>query len=241
MPEQTISTSPLDILQTIGGFGIAIMLILLVMSVISIGIMVNRYRYFQRAKRESAAFAGNTRQLMIEGRLEDALTESTRYSHSHLARIYAAVIGDCFGTREGMPQQCSEHTMRRAAERESIEAIQDFKRGLAGLASIGATAPFVGLFGTVIGIMNAFFGMAQAGTGGFAAVAGGTAEALVNTALGLFVALPAVWAFNYFLSRVERFSVEMSNTGSELVDYFIKRDMARGTAERDFIRASGER
>jgi biopolymer transport protein ExbB/TolQ len=71
--------------------------------------------------------------------------------------------------------------------------------------------------------MNAFFAMARAGQGGIGTVAGGIAEALVNTAVGLFVALPAVWGFNYFLGRVERFSVEMTTTGSELVDYFIKR------------------
>jgi biopolymer transport protein ExbB/TolQ len=236
---QTISTSPLDILQTIGGFGWAILTVLLIMSVISIGIMVNRYRYFQRAKKQSVEFADKTRELMIQGRIDDALTESTHYSHSHLARIYAAVIGDYISMRDHA-HEALENTMRRSAERETVEVIQDLKRGLAGLASIGATAPFVGLFGTVIGIMNAFFGMAKAGTGGFAAVAGGTAEALVNTAFGLFVALPAVWAFNYFLSRVERFSVEMSNTGSELVDYFLKRDLVR-TGERDIARAGGER
>lgn len=241
MQAETISTSPLDILQTIGGFGWAILGVLLIMSVISIGIMVNRYRYFERAKKQSAIFAEKTRELMIQGRIDDALGEATRYSHSHLARIYAAVIGDYVSMRE-QGQAVLESTMRRAAERETVEAIQDFKRGLAGLASIGATAPFVGLFGTVIGIMNAFFGMAKAGTGGFAAVAGGTAEALVNTAFGLFVALPAVWAFNYFLSRVERFSVEMSNTGSELVDYFLKRDLVRSSNEgREIARAAGER
>jgi biopolymer transport protein ExbB/biopolymer transport protein TolQ len=236
---QTISTSPLDILQTIGGFGWGILTVLLIMSVLSIGIMVNRYRYFQRAKKQSAEFADKTRALMIQGRIDDALNESTHYSHSHLARIYAAVIGDYISMREH-GRDALENTMRRAADRETVDVVQELKRGLSGLASIGATAPFVGLFGTVIGIMNAFFGMAKAGTGGFAAVAGGTAEALVNTAFGLFVALPAVWAFNYFLSRVERFSVEMSNTGSELVDYFLKRDLVR-TGERDIVRAAGER
>ncbi len=112
--------------------------------------------------------------------------------------------------------------MPRAVERESVLAAQEFKRGLSALASIGATAPFVGLFGTVLGIMNAFFGMAAAGQGGIGAIAGGIAEALVNTAVGLFVALPAVWAFNYLLGRIERFSLEMANANSELLDYFVK-------------------
>ena len=99
----------------------------------------------------------------------------------------------------------------------------DFKRGLGGLATIGATAPFIGLFGTVVGIINAFRGMAITGSGGLGAVSAGIAEALVTTALGLFVAIPAVWLYNYFLNRVERFQIEMANSSSELVDFFIKK------------------
>ena len=99
----------------------------------------------------------------------------------------------------------------------------DMKKGLSGLATIGTTAPFIGLFGTVIGIINAFRGMAMTGSGGIAAVSAGIAEALVTTALGLFVAIPAVWIFNIFMNKIERFQVEMSNSASELIDYFIKR------------------
>ena len=83
--------------------------------------------------------------------------------------------------------------------------------------------PFIGLFGTVIGIINAFRGMALTGSGGIAAVSTGIAEALITTALGLFVAIPAVWLFNIFMNKIERFQVEMSNSASELLDYFIKR------------------
>ena len=91
------------------------------------------------------------------------------------------------------------------------------------LATIGSTAPFVGLFGTTIGIINAFTGMKTEETAGIAAVAGGIAEALVTTAFGLFVAVPAVWAYNAFTNRVETFTVEMDNSSSELIDYFLKR------------------
>ena len=98
----------------------------------------------------------------------------------------------------------------------------EFKRGLSGLATIGSTAPFVGLFGTVFGIINAFRGMKNAESAGIAAVAGGISEALFTTALGLLVAVPAVWLFNYFTGKVDGFIVEMDNSASELVDYFIK-------------------
>jgi len=94
---------------------------------------------------------------------------------------------------------------------------------LGSLATIGSTAPFVGLLGTVAGILNAFVGISNQKATGLAAVAGGIAEALVTTAIGLFVAIPAVWMFNYFTNKVEAFDVEMDNSSSELIDYFLKR------------------
>jgi biopolymer transport protein ExbB/biopolymer transport protein TolQ len=107
----------------------------------------------------------------------------------------------------------------------------EFKKGLGNLATISTTAPFVGLFGTVAGIIHAFQGMAISGSGGLGAVSAGIAEALVTTAFGLFVAIPAVWLYNYFLNKVDRFQVEMSNSSSQLIDYFIKNEarMRAGT------------
>ena len=115
----------------------------------------------------------------------------------------------------------------RAIEREALITASDFKKGVGALATIATTAPFIGLFGTVIGIINAFRGMAQSGAGGLGSVSAGIAEALVTTALGLFVAIPAVWLYNYFLNKIDRFQVEMSNSASELIDYFMKRQAAR--------------
>ena len=111
----------------------------------------------------------------------------------------------------------------RAIERATALNLTDLKRGLSGLATVGATAPFVGLFGTVAGIINAFRGMALTGSGGIGAISAGIAEALVATAFGLFVAIPAVWAFNYLTTRVEGFTVEMDNSASELIDYMAKK------------------
>ena len=118
---------------------------------------------------------------------------------------------------------------KRALERTEAIVHAELKRGLGGLATIGSTAPFVGLFGTVLGILNSFRGMAAAHAPGLAAVAGGIAEALVTTAFGLLVAIPAVMMFNYLTGRVEAFDVEMDNSSSELIDYFLKR---RGTLRR---------
>jgi biopolymer transport protein ExbB len=112
---------------------------------------------------------------------------------------------------------------RRALERAEAIVHAELKRGISTLATIASSAPFVGLLGTVVGIINAFQGIAAEKSTGLGAVAGGISEALVATAIGLLVAIPAVWMFNYFSNRVEAFDVEMGNSSSELIDYFIKR------------------
>ena len=115
----------------------------------------------------------------------------------------------------------------RAIERATLLTSAEFRRGVGSLATIATTAPFIGLFGTVIGIINAFRGMAATGSGGIGSVSAGIAEALVTTALGLFVAIPAAWMFNIFTNKLERLNVEMANSSSELLDFFIKKDRTR--------------
>jgi biopolymer transport protein ExbB len=120
---------------------------------------------------------------------------------------------------------------KRALDRAEAIVRAELKRGVSGLATIGSTAPFVGLFGTVVGIINAFKGISNEKSTGLAAVAGGISEALVTTAIGLFVAIPAVMVFNYFTNKIEAFDVEMGNSSSELIDYFLKRTQ-RGAGAR---------
>jgi biopolymer transport protein ExbB/TolQ len=106
-----------------------------------------------------------------------------------------------------------------SALRDSIsETLIQLKRGLGFLATIGSTAPFIGLFGTVVGIINAFRSIAATGSGGMSVVSGGIAEALVSTALGIFVAIPAVVAFNHFTGKIETFHVQMNRASSQLVN-----------------------
>jgi biopolymer transport protein ExbB/TolQ len=220
---QPITYGPIEIWKSMGGVGHGVLIFLFLMSLYSIGIMIDRWLLFRKAQKQSLQFVTATKPLLADARLDDVVEEAKKYPKSHLARIYATAIQDLTIYRDmGHIREGFEDTVRSATEREGVLVTQEFKQGLSGLASIGATAPFVGLFGTVVGIMNSFFGMAAAGAGGIGAVAGGIAEALVNTAAGLFVALPAVWGFNYFLGRMERISSEMSNASSELVDYFIK-------------------
>jgi biopolymer transport protein ExbB/biopolymer transport protein TolQ len=114
-------------------------------------------------------------------------------------------------------------TVRRSIQRAAALTASDLKKGVSALATIGSTAPFVGLLGTVVGVINAFQGIGASGSAGIAAVSVGISEALVETALGLVVAIPAVWIYNYLSSRIEYFNVEMDNSSSELVDYFIRK------------------
>ena len=132
--------------------------------------------------------------------------------------------------------QFQQETRRRVLSRETSSTpsaapfqrataltANDLKKGVSSLATIGSTAPFVGLLGTVVGVITAFQGIAATGSGGLGAVSAGISEALVETALGLVVAIPAVWFYNYLTGRIEYFNVEMDNSSSELVDYFIKK------------------
>jgi biopolymer transport protein ExbB/biopolymer transport protein TolQ len=165
-----------------------------------------------------------------DGKIDEAIALGEQYNKSHLAKVLVTGLHELQAHTKSkeIPGETIEAS-RRALDRATAVCIEDLKRGLGGLATIGSTAPFVGLFGTTIGIINAFTGMKTEETAGIAAVAGGIAEALVTTAFGLLVAVPAVWAYNAFTNKVETFTVEMDNSSSELIDYFIKkRSEARG-------------
>ena len=197
---------------------------LAIMSVWSIGVMIERYITYRKARKQSREFAPAVAEALGKGNLEEAVELAEQYDRSHLARVVHAGLQE-FRAHTGtdvIPGETIEAS-RRAIQRAQAIGIEDFKRGLGGLATIGATAPFVGLFGTTVGIINAFTGMSAGEDVGLAAVAGGISEALVATAIGLFVAVPAVWMYNYFTGKIESFIVEMDNSGSELVDYFLRR------------------
>ena len=203
-----------------------VVVVLLAMSIWSLTIAVERLWRFQRAKRESLTIALKVTPLLKQHKLEDAitLTSDKNYRHSHLARVLRAGLTEFqYESSQALPDDFDlVASGQRAIERETLMTTAEMKKGLGNLATISTTAPFVGLFGTVAGIIHAFQGMAITGSGGLGAVSAGIAEALVTTALGLFVAIPAVWMYNYFLNKVDRFQVEMSNSSSQLVDYFIK-------------------
>ena len=202
----------------------SIAIILLGMSAWSMGVMMDRWLAFRAARRQSRQFAPIVAGALREGKLDEAIRVAERNKKSHLAKVVNA------GLLEFRTHQQSEEipgdqieASRRALERASAIVHAEMERGLSGLATIGSTAPFVGLLGTVIGIIDAFQEIQGTNTTGISAVAGGISEALVTTALGLTVAIPAVMMFNYFTTKIRAFDVEMDNSSSELVDYFLKR------------------
>jgi biopolymer transport protein ExbB/TolQ len=203
-----------------------VVLVLAAMSIWSLTIAIERLWRFQMAKKESLKLAREVTPLLKQHKLEDAirLASSKQYRHSHLARVLSAGLTEFhYESSQDLPEGFDiVESGKRAIERETLMTTAEMKKGLGNLATISTTAPFVGLFGTVAGIIHAFQGMAVTGSGGLGAVSAGIAEALVTTAFGLFVAIPAVWLYNYFTQKVDRFQVEMSNSSSQLVDYFIK-------------------
>lgn len=205
-----------------------VVIALFLMSAWSIGVMIDRLIAYGAARKQSRAFAPAVAGALREGKLDEAIKIADRHKKSHLAKVVVA------GLQEFRAHQISSEipgeeieASKRALERAEAIVHAELKRGVSSLATIGSTAPFVGLFGTVVGIINAFSSMAAEKSTGIGAVAGGISEALVTTAVGLFVAIPAVWMFNYFTNKVESFDVEMGNSSSELIDYFLKRSSQR--------------
>jgi biopolymer transport protein ExbB/biopolymer transport protein TolQ len=181
--------------------------------------MIDRYLYFSAARKQSREFAPKVAGALKESKLEEAIKIADRNKKSHLAEVVTAGLQE-FRSSAGVANEETIASSGRALERAEAIVHAKLKRGLSVLAAIGATAPFVGLLGTVVGILNAFLQIAMQKTSGIGAVAGGISEALVTTAFGLLVAIPAVMAFNYFTGRVEAFDVEMDNSSKELIDFF---------------------
>jgi biopolymer transport protein ExbB/TolQ len=212
-----------EMIKNLGGVAMGVVIILLIMSVYAVAIMVERYLTYRAAKQQSREFAPRVAQALKNDRIEEAINISDKHKRSHLAMVVNSGLQE-FRAHEGTSDISGDEieASKRALQRAIAIKTAEFRRGLSGLATIGSTAPFVGLFGTVFGIINAFRGMKNAESAGIAAVAGGISEALFTTALGLAVAVPAVWLFNYFTGKVDGFIVEMDNSASELIDYFLK-------------------
>ncbi|HEY0552988.1 MAG TPA: MotA/TolQ/ExbB proton channel family protein, partial [Thermoanaerobaculia bacterium] len=181
-----------------------------------------------RARRQSRAFARSVSPQLVQGHALPAIDAARRFPHSHVARVIGAGLAT-FQQKSARGLSAAEviEATGRALERTQAQTTTELSRGVGSLATIATTAPFIGLFGTVIGIVHAFRDIAAGGGGaGFAAISQGIAEALVTTALGLVVAVPAAWMFNVLSQKIQGLRLEMETSSSELIDFFLEREGA---------------
>jgi biopolymer transport protein ExbB len=229
------SFNPIDMFKHMSWLDKSVVMLLLIMSVYSLWVMIDRFAVFSRAKRYSLAFVLALRDRMQKRDLNGALNLSKAEPQSPIAKVIFEALTEY---RDGLdaiaktgPDEVGEFdvvdAVNRAIDRVKEREVANMKKGLGGLGSISSAAPFIGLFGTVVGIINAFRSMAASGQGGLGAVSAGISEALVTTAAGLLVAIPAVMAYNYFTNTIEQFVVDMNDVSSELISYVLREGRER--------------
>jgi len=226
-----------------GWFVRGVVLIMAVMSVWSLAIVVQKWWHLRKAQKETIKFAPEFSQFLEEDNLTEAIRLAETYKKSHIAIVLGGALQEVKPLiQDGSVTVSDINSAERAIERNMLLEITNLKRGMAFLATVGATTPFVGLLGTTIGIVNSFTGMATSGSGGLSAISAGIAEALIATAFGLMVAIPAVWAYNYFTNKVDNLTAEMTYVSKEMIDYLIKGvsgEFGRSRFTREFNAAQG--
>ena len=238
-----MNMSMLDLWSQMGGFAKGIVVVLGLMSIYSMQIMIAKWWQLKQAQNETRKFAPEFSQFLEEDNLGEAIKLAESYKKSHVSRVLGGALGEIKPLiQDGSVTVSDINSAERAVEREMLMTIVQLKRGLAVLATVGATAPFVGLLGTTMGIVNAFTGMAASGSGGLSAISAGVAEALVTTAFGLLVAIPAVWGYNYFQTKIDNLTAEMTYSSKEMIDYLIKGvsgEFGRSRFTREFNTTTG--
>ena len=231
--EPVMSFDLLNMWRSMGPFAKFIAIVLAVMSVWSLAVAVERILTYSRAGAASRKYASELATLLPAGKFKEAveLAHTKEYARGYLPKVLGLALEEYRHGLESHGTHGGKHeigefdivaAVNRAIDRSTLRTITDMRRGLGSLATIGSTAPFVGLLGTVAGIITAFQAMAATGSGGLGSVSAGIAEALVTTAFGLLVAIPAVMFFNYFTNRVEEIQVDVNDSTTELVDFMIK-------------------
>ena len=221
-----MSVDLLGLWHTMGWFARGIVFILFAMSVFSLTVAFNKWMLVRKSQRSARKFAPEFSRAIQEEQLEVAIRLAEKNKVSHIARVLGGALGEVkpLLSDKATITAADINSAERAVERQMLIVLADFKRGLGILGTVGATAPFVGLLGTTMGIVDSFSAMAAGGgaAGGLGGMMAGIAEALITTAFGLIVAIPAVWLYNYFATKVENLGVEMTVSSKELIDYLIK-------------------
>src|SRR5437667_3237341 len=212
-----------ELLGHVGIFGGAVMVCLVLLSVFSVGMIVDKQCRFRSAAGQSEKFKPEFKKFLHGGDIQDLIQAGRLHQNSYVAQVVSAGIKEYDGVRQSGRDPVASLELVTSALRDSMsETLIQLKGGLGFLATIGSTAPFIGLFGTVIGIINAFRSIAATGSGGMSVVSGGIAGALISTALGFFLAIPGVVAFNHFTGKIETFHVEMNRASTQLVNCLFK-------------------
>lgn len=220
----------IEMWEAMGAVAKTVAILLIALSIVTIYMLIERLLVFARASKKSREVAPKLADLLKSGNLKDALALSNKkdYKGSHLARVTAAGVQAFIEGKEAkLSFEEQIESASRGSERAKTLFNQELRRGLSVLATIATSSPFIGLFGTIFGIINAFRGMQLTGSGGIGAVAGGISEALVTTAVGIGVAVLALWVYNMLNSKIEVFDAEMGNTSSQVLDFFIHSGEAR--------------
>jgi len=203
-----------------GLFAKTIVMVLAIMSISSLLVMFERLVVFNKSRSQSRAFAETMAKLLSTGEMSAAASANLGKDVGHLGRVINAGLTSFRVAPKN--HDAAVESVARALERQAQREVQSLKRGLGLLATVGSTAPFVGLLGTVMGIVNSFQSMAATGSGGLGTVSGGIAEALITTAFGLLVAIPAVMAYNFLQGWVDDRTVDISESSNEFLDVVAK-------------------
>jgi biopolymer transport protein ExbB len=205
--------SIMELWAVTGPIARAVVAVLVLMSLLSLAVAVEKWVVLRRAARQSARFLIAWRSQLSTTGLFGAGADLAPYRHSPVAHLIGA------GTevlRAGLAPEAEREAYDRTVRRLVLATGSEMRRGLSIIATVGATAPFVGLVGTVVGIVNAFQQLAVSAQGGIGQVSAGIAEALVTTAVGIGVAIPAIWLFNHLTQWIGRLLVDMECAAEEL-------------------------
>jgi biopolymer transport protein ExbB/biopolymer transport protein TolQ len=207
--------------NSMGIFARVISIIMAIMSIASVVVTAERIVVFRKSRRDSRSFAEKMGAILAKGDLNTAAGTNLGKNVGHLGRVIGAGLM-AYRLSPASNRDLAVESVARALERQGQREVQAFKRGLGVLATVGSTAPFVGLLGTVMGIVTAFELMSKSGAGGLGTVSAGIAEALVTTAFGLLTAIPAVMAYNFLQGWVDARAVDISESSNEFLDVVAK-------------------
>jgi biopolymer transport protein ExbB len=197
-----------------------IALLLFMMGVSFIGVTIERLIAFSRSAKESRGFAMQAGKLLEEWKVEEIVALSEKYKSSALARLFGPIIRRYIHAFEDLGEGglSPVELARNEAGRRAEAVGEELRRGMNVVATVGSISPFVGLLGTVVGIIGAFASIGSAGSAGIGPVMAGISEALIETAFGLMVAIPAVISFNYLNARIAAIETALGRSAGELLD-----------------------